>query len=723
MKKILIILLMFSALLPSIFAKSMEGTGTGEDERTARVNAQLNLMTKLRSNITSANSDLSMANSYGVAYEQFSSQIIQQTSFDLISPYWDVKKKNGQYSATCTIDESQLNIYLDAYNTEVETINRLYENLGKTADKNKQSIYEGLIDSLNRFEGYRIIIRALSPNESLTRPAVTSAAAIQSEYLTYLETQINDARVTIGAYSNTNQDFLSESDRMQYSSALASFNELVEAGNELRKEMGNKFLESNLSTIESLKDTLSSDPYDIDKEDFAVVDENSISYYVNQIEANKLMAGRYKENLDSALGELETSYEEEVEEVRALGMSNISESEMNEYGEMTYDALSRREELISNEVERLYKDYTEMGTKTYLEGIKRLEELTKENEKLIKAMNKKRFTLDSNTSEIMLSIDHFDFDKKEFIGEASVVVGSAYWSFNINIPYKAVAEEDYKEADDIYTYTAQIAAIDEYIALINSSVGLFNIESEFSVEGDVNAYEYSVNIDGYEIINNITGKTIVRNRNPQGTYITISRYNINDYSVENNHLIDEKKYKDYVDDYYVTVIDEVTGGTKASLQKNRDNSFEKQLENSVVILGYFGGSAGIEKYGADLGTKIILPLNIGKMHIYPSLYAGFDLNLPWNNPTGRKNAYTFLEAGIMFDKTFRKGFITLISFGPTISWGGDDLNTFYAGLRLEFLFKKFIRLGVNWSTKPFDTPDFWASKDFGVDLALSVKFY
>lgn len=86
---------MFSAIFSSVFAKSMEGTGTGDDERTARVNAQLDLMTKLRSNITSANSDLSMANSYGVAYEQFSSQIIQQTSFDLISPYWDVKKKNG----------------------------------------------------------------------------------------------------------------------------------------------------------------------------------------------------------------------------------------------------------------------------------------------------------------------------------------------------------------------------------------------------------------------------------------------------------------------------------------------------------------------------------------------------------------------------------------------------------------------------------------------------
>lgn len=563
----------------------------------------------------------------------------------------------------------------------------------------------------------------MSPNESLTRPAVTSAAAIQSEYLTYLETQINDARVTIGAYSNTNQDFLSESDRMQYSSALASFSELVEAGNELRKEMGNKFLESNLSTIESLKDTLSSDPYDIDKEDFAVVDENSISYYVNQIEANKLMAGRYKENLDSALGELETSYEEEVEEIRALGMSNISESEMNEYGEMTYDALSRREELISNEIERLYKDYTEMGTKTYLEGIKRLEELTKENEKLIKAMNKKRFTLDSNTSEIMLSIDHFDFDKKEFIGEASVVVGSAYWSFNINIPYKAVAEEDYKEADDIYTYTAQIAAIDEYIALINSSVGLFNIESECSVEGDVNAYEYSVNIDGYEIINNITGKTIVRNRNPQGTYITISRYNINDYSVGNNHLIDEKKYKDYVDDYYVTVIDEVTGGTKASLQKNRDNSFEKQLENRMVILGCFGGSIGLENYGADIGAKIMFPANIGGIHLYPSLYAGIDMNWYWKARSEKKEADIYITAGMMFDKTFRRGVFTSMGLGPYILWGGEDFKSLSAGLRLEFIFEEIFRLGINWTTKPFDTPDFWASKDFGVDLALSIKFY
>ena len=723
MKKILIILLMFTVLASSVYAKSIEGTGKGPDEKTARINAQLDLMTKLRSNITTANSDLSMANSYGVAYEQFSSQIIRQTSFDLISPYWDIQKKNGQFSATCTISDSQLNIYLDAYNTEVETINSLYENLGNATNKNKQSLYERLIESLNRFEGYRIVIRALNPNETLIRPTVTSSAAIQSEYLTYIETQINDARVTIGAYSNTNQDFLSESDRMQYSSALATFNEFVEAGNELREEMGNRFLESNLKTIEALKETLASDSYEIDKEDFAVVDENSISYYVNQIEANKLMARRYKENLDSALGELETSYEEEVASIKYLGMSNISESEMNEYGKMSYEAFYRREELIENEIERLLKDYTEMGTETYLEGIAKLEELTKENEKLIRTMNKKRFTLDSNTTEIMLTIDHFDFDKKEFIGEASVVVGSAYWTFNINIPYKAVTEDNYEEAEDIYTYTAQIAAIDEYIALINSSVGLFNIKSEFSVEGDVNAYDYSVNIDGYEIINNITGKTIVRNKKTQGTYITISRYNINDYSVENNLLIDEKKYKDYVDDYYVTVIDNVTGGTKASLEKTRDNSFEKQLANRMIILGYFGGSIGIENYGADMGVKIMFPANIGEIYLYPSLYAGIDMNWYWKSMSEKKEADTYITAGMMLDKTFRRGGFTSMGFGPYILWGGENFKSLSAGLRLEVIFEKFFRLGINWTTKPFDTPTFWASKDLSVDLAISVKIY
>ncbi len=717
MKKILFSILVSIISICTLYAVTIEGYGTGSTEREARIAAQYDLGTRLRTSTSVAVSDQVLANNFGVAHESFSAQTLETFSVELINPQWNYVRRDGAgYEARCYIDSSQVALYVDQYNSAVETINHIYSTLDTRTGLVKDAAYQDLIEALEQYDVYRIIIRILAPDQELTRPVVTSARAIENDYLAFIATETNSSRVAVEAYSATGSDFLSEADKSEYAAQIQNLEYYSTKRAEIIENEMEAVRDANMDNIQGIREAMQSRFEDIDQSSFEEADKSSISYYVNQVESNKMRFSMYKDNLEDALSKLTSAYDAEVRDLEEMLEASISDSELDASGRLRPEFEQRRNELLAQETEVIRERYVDEATKMYLDGVEKLEEITEETEDIINEMNKKDFKLNSDSSSVIFSISSFDLNTLTFEGKAYVIVGSTSWGIDISIPYEDLTGQEFNDSD-VFAYSTQMELIDQYIDLLTSVPGFITLEAEFTVEGSISAREYAVNIEGYTIKENAKGRIISKNNKTQGTEITISPVILEDYSVVNKSLIDPGEYRDYVYRYDEVTIEDDGAGTQAVLGLHRDNSYEDMIEGSIPLMFPFGVFAGVNNWGLDLGLKFIVPWNIADLYLFISATAMVDMAFNWQD-MGRNGQYS-LDGNLMIEKTLANpDWLKTIGFGPSVRWDWKT-NEITLGLRLE-LSSGTSAIGMSWNTAPIGSEDPWKSLDFRVDFRFSL---